>query len=55
MVSNTKGIQQLSDNYENLSKLLTRYSKLNTLHPIGTLIRARLMRRVKIWARARRT
>ncbi|WP_000313398.1 SabA family sialic acid-binding adhesin, partial [Helicobacter pylori] len=28
--SNTKGIQQLSDNYENLSKLLTRYSKLNT-------------------------
>ncbi|WP_187902806.1 SabA family sialic acid-binding adhesin, partial [Helicobacter pylori] len=31
MVKNTKGIQQLSDNYENLSKLLTRYSKLNTL------------------------
>ncbi|MBM0601581.1 SabA family sialic acid-binding adhesin, partial [Helicobacter pylori] len=30
MVSNTKGIQQLSDNYENLSKLLTRYSTLNT-------------------------
>ncbi|WRA35198.1 Hop family adhesin BabA [Helicobacter pylori] len=30
MVKNTKGIQQLSDNYENLSKLLTRYSKLNT-------------------------
>uniref|UniRef100_UPI002FBDF359 SabA family sialic acid-binding adhesin n=1 Tax=Helicobacter pylori TaxID=210 RepID=UPI002FBDF359 len=30
MVTNTKGIQQLSDNYENLSKLLTRYSKLNT-------------------------
>ncbi|WQS48171.1 Hop family adhesin BabA [Helicobacter pylori] len=29
MVSNTKGIQQLSDNYENLSKLLTRYSTLN--------------------------
>ncbi|QTP00689.1 Hop family adhesin BabA [Helicobacter pylori] len=29
MVKNTKGIQQLSDNYENLSKLLTRYSKLN--------------------------
>ncbi len=28
MVSNTKGIQQLSDNYENLSKLLTRYSTL---------------------------
>ncbi|WQT06369.1 Hop family adhesin BabA [Helicobacter pylori] len=31
MVTNTKGIQQLSDNYENLSKLLTRYSNLNTL------------------------
>ncbi|RVZ11648.1 outer membrane protein, partial [Helicobacter pylori] len=31
MVTNTKGIQQLSDNYENLSKLLTRYSTLNTL------------------------
>ncbi|WP_120861535.1 SabA family sialic acid-binding adhesin, partial [Helicobacter pylori] len=31
MVKNTKGIQQLSDNYENLSKLLTRYSNLNTL------------------------
>uniref|UniRef100_UPI00165AF1D0 SabA family sialic acid-binding adhesin n=1 Tax=Helicobacter pylori TaxID=210 RepID=UPI00165AF1D0 len=30
MVSNTKGIQDLSDRYENLSKLLTRYSKLNT-------------------------
>ncbi|RKV26049.1 hypothetical protein DD741_05355, partial [Helicobacter pylori] len=29
MVSNTKGIQQLSDRYENLSKLLTRYSTLN--------------------------
>ncbi|WQU14803.1 Hop family adhesin BabA [Helicobacter pylori] len=29
MVSNTKGIQQLSDNYENLSNLLTRYSTLN--------------------------
>ncbi|OOQ00445.1 hypothetical protein B0X49_02370 [Helicobacter pylori] len=29
MVKNTKGIQQLSDNYENLSKLLTRYSTLN--------------------------
>ncbi|OOP99511.1 Hop family adhesin BabA [Helicobacter pylori] len=29
MVSNTKGIQQLSDNYENLSKLLTRYSTIN--------------------------
>ncbi|WP_231181195.1 Hop family adhesin BabA [Helicobacter pylori] len=31
MVKNTKGIQQLSDNYENLSKLLTRYSTLNSL------------------------
>ncbi|MGT0062396.1 SabA family sialic acid-binding adhesin, partial [Helicobacter pylori] len=31
MVANTKGIQQLSDNYENLSKLLTRYSTLNSL------------------------
>ncbi|MFT2774350.1 SabA family sialic acid-binding adhesin, partial [Helicobacter pylori] len=31
MVTNTKGIQQLSDNYENLSKLLTRYSTLNEL------------------------
>ncbi|GHR79034.1 membrane protein [Helicobacter pylori] len=31
MVTNTKGIQQLSENYENLSKLLTRYSTLNTL------------------------
>ncbi|WRB49734.1 Hop family adhesin BabA [Helicobacter pylori] len=31
MVSNTKGVQQLSDNYENLSKLLTRYSTLNNL------------------------
>ncbi|WP_100984903.1 SabA family sialic acid-binding adhesin, partial [Helicobacter pylori] len=31
MVTNTKGIQQLSDNYENLSNLLTRYSTLNTL------------------------
>ncbi|OOQ05150.1 hypothetical protein B0X51_06300 [Helicobacter pylori] len=29
MVKNTKGIQDLSDNYENLSKLLTRYSTLN--------------------------
>ncbi|MEJ8581993.1 SabA family sialic acid-binding adhesin, partial [Helicobacter pylori] len=29
--TNTKGVQQLSDNYENLSKLLTRYSTLNTL------------------------
>ncbi|PUD32671.1 SabA family sialic acid-binding adhesin, partial [Helicobacter pylori] len=31
MVTNTKGIQQLSDNYESLNKLLTRYSTLNTL------------------------
>ncbi|EJB22542.1 Hop family adhesin BabB [Helicobacter pylori] len=31
MVKNTGGIQKLSDNYENLSKLLTRYSTLNTL------------------------
>ncbi|WRC85394.1 Hop family adhesin BabA [Helicobacter pylori] len=30
MVKNTKGIQELSDNYENLSNLLTRYSTLNT-------------------------
>ncbi|WP_390578163.1 outer membrane protein, partial [Helicobacter pylori] len=31
MVKNTKGVQDLSDRYENLSKLLTRYSTLNTL------------------------
>ncbi|WP_390613725.1 SabA family sialic acid-binding adhesin, partial [Helicobacter pylori] len=31
MVKNTKGIQDLSDRYENLSNLLTRYSTLNTL------------------------
>ncbi|WQR91270.1 Hop family adhesin BabA [Helicobacter pylori] len=31
MVTNTKGIQQLSDNYENLNNLLTKYSTLNTL------------------------
>ncbi|WP_441710130.1 SabA family sialic acid-binding adhesin, partial [Helicobacter pylori] len=31
MVKNTKGIQQLSENYEKLSKLLTRYSTLNNL------------------------
>ncbi len=31
MVKNTKGIQELSDNYENLSNLLTKYSNLNTL------------------------
>ncbi|WRC68246.1 Hop family adhesin BabA [Helicobacter pylori] len=36
MVKNTKGIQQLSDNYENLSKLLTRYSTLNTLIKLST-------------------
>ncbi|WQZ15752.1 outer membrane beta-barrel protein [Helicobacter pylori] len=31
MITNTKGIQQLSDNYEKLNNLLTRYSTLNTL------------------------
>ncbi|RKV17506.1 hypothetical protein DD749_05940, partial [Helicobacter pylori] len=31
MVKNTKGIQQLSDNYEKLNNLLNRYSTLNTL------------------------
>ncbi len=31
MVTNTKGIQELSDNYESLNNLLTRYSTLNTL------------------------
>ncbi|MFP6181043.1 Hop family adhesin BabA [Helicobacter pylori] len=31
MVTNTKGIQDLSDRYESLNKLLTRYSTLNTL------------------------
>ncbi len=31
MVTNTKGIQDLSDRYESLSKLLTRYSTLNNL------------------------
>ncbi|GAA8115962.1 outer membrane beta-barrel protein [Helicobacter pylori] len=31
MVTNTKGIQQLSDNYEKLNNLLNRYSTLNTL------------------------
>ncbi|WQW39825.1 Hop family adhesin BabA [Helicobacter pylori] len=31
MVKNTKGIQDLSDRYENLNNLLTRYSTLNTL------------------------
>ncbi|RVZ56204.1 hypothetical protein EC568_06575, partial [Helicobacter pylori] len=31
MVTNTKGIQDLSDNYEKLNNLLTRYSTLNTL------------------------
>ncbi|WRF16773.1 outer membrane beta-barrel protein [Helicobacter pylori] len=31
MVTNTKGIQELSDNYEKLNNLLTRYSTLNTL------------------------
>ncbi|WP_231177962.1 Hop family adhesin BabA [Helicobacter pylori] len=36
VVKNTKGIQQLSDNYENLSKLLTRYSTLNSLIKLST-------------------
>ncbi|GAA8756236.1 Hop family adhesin BabB [Helicobacter pylori] len=31
MVKNTGGIQKLSDNYESLSNLLTKYSTLNTL------------------------
>ncbi|WQR78734.1 outer membrane beta-barrel protein [Helicobacter pylori] len=31
MVKNTKGIQDLSDRYESLNNLLTRYSALNTL------------------------
>ncbi|WRG73773.1 Hop family adhesin BabB [Helicobacter pylori] len=31
MVTNTKGIQQLSDNYEKLNNLLNNYSTLNTL------------------------
>ncbi len=31
MVTNTKGIQQLSENYEKLNNLLNRYSTLNTL------------------------
>ncbi|WP_187881725.1 SabA family sialic acid-binding adhesin, partial [Helicobacter pylori] len=31
MVTNTKGIQDLSDRYEKLNNLLTRYSTLNTL------------------------
>ncbi|WP_237004207.1 Hop family adhesin BabB [Helicobacter pylori] len=31
MVKNTKGIQQLSDNYEKLNNLLNSYSTLNTL------------------------
>ncbi|RKV12937.1 SabA family sialic acid-binding adhesin, partial [Helicobacter pylori] len=31
IVKNTKGIQELSDNYEKLNNLLTRYSTLNTL------------------------
>ncbi len=31
MVTNTKGIQQLSDNYEKLNNLLNSYSTLNTL------------------------
>ncbi len=31
MVKNTKGIQELSDNYEKLNNLLNSYSTLNTL------------------------
>ncbi len=31
MVKNTKGIQELSENYEKLNNFLTRYSTLNTL------------------------
>ncbi|TPH40165.1 hypothetical protein FIM80_08170, partial [Helicobacter pylori] len=31
MVKNTKGIQELSDNYEKLNNLLNKYSTLNTL------------------------
>ncbi|MFP6231609.1 SabA family sialic acid-binding adhesin, partial [Helicobacter pylori] len=31
MATNTKGIQELSDNYEKLNNLLNRYSTLNTL------------------------
>ncbi|WP_341845199.1 SabA family sialic acid-binding adhesin, partial [Helicobacter pylori] len=31
MVKNTKGIQELSDNYEKLNNLLNNYSTLNTL------------------------
>ncbi|WP_187877556.1 Hop family adhesin BabB [Helicobacter pylori] len=31
MVKNTKGVQDLSDRYESLNNLLTRYSTLNTL------------------------
>nr|WP_120908715.1 SabA family sialic acid-binding adhesin [Helicobacter pylori] len=31
MVKNTKGVQQLSDNYEKLNNLLNNYSTLNTL------------------------
>ncbi|WP_050435485.1 Hop family adhesin BabA [Helicobacter pylori] len=31
MVKNTKGIQELSDRYESLNNLLTKYSTLNTL------------------------
>ncbi|RKV61740.1 hypothetical protein DD779_05810, partial [Helicobacter pylori] len=36
MVTNTKGIQDLSDNYEKLNNLLTRYSTLNTLIKLST-------------------
>ncbi len=36
MVTNTKGIQDLSDRYESLNNLLTRYSTLNTLIKLST-------------------
>ncbi|WP_000716292.1 Hop family adhesin BabA [Helicobacter pylori] len=36
MVKNTKGIQDLSDRYESLNNLLTRYSTLNTLIKLST-------------------
>ncbi|EJB81984.1 adhesin-binding fucosylated histo-blood group antigen [Helicobacter pylori Hp H-6] len=36
MVTNTKGIQDLSDRYESLNNLLNRYSNLNTLIKLST-------------------
>ncbi|MFT2695343.1 Hop family adhesin BabB [Helicobacter pylori] len=36
MVKNTKGIQQLSENYEKLNNLLTRYSTLNNLIQVSS-------------------